>query len=189
MKKSLAPRGYTLIELVITMSIVALTLLFSAPSIADWAPYYRMKGDASTLAGILTTARFESVKRNQNVVVSFNTATEAITVFQDTDKDGTQDAGEATLSNYTLSQSVDFGVQGMVSDDLNNSGNPPTGSITFTNNRVSFASNGSATPAGEIYLMFDTATTVNEQHAFGISVAASGQVKYARWNQVSSNWD
>jgi len=189
MKKFFAPQGYTLIELVITMSIVALTLLFSAPSIADWAPYYRMKGDTTTIAGLLTNARFEAVKRNQNVVVSFNTATETATTFLDTDGDGIQDAGEATLSTYTLSQSVNFGVQAMVSDDLNNSGSPPTGSITFTNNRVSFAANGSASPAGEIYLMFDPAATVNEQHAFGIAVEASGQVEYERWNKSNDSWN
>jgi len=179
--------GFTLIELVITLSIIALAVLFSVPSIAEWAPYYRMKGDASTIAGILTTARFEAVKRNQNVVAQFNTANETVTVFEDTDGDGTQDAGEATLNTYTLSQSVNFGVNTIVTQDLN--GNPPAGAITFTNNRVSFASNGAATPAGELYLMFDPNTVVNTQQAFGVSVAASGQVQYARWNPSSDNWD
>ncbi len=189
MMKTTKSYGFTLIELVITLSIIALAVLFSVPSIAEWAPYYRMKGDASTIAGILTTARFEAVKRNQDVVAQFNTANETVTVFEDTDGNGTQDAGEPTLNTYTLSQSVNFGVNGIVADDLNGSGNPPTASITFTNNRVSFASNGSATPAGELYLMFDPNTVVNTQQAFGVSVAAGGQVRYARWNPSINNWD
>jgi len=172
-------RGYTLLELIITMSIVALTVLFSAPSIADWAPYYRMKGDASSIAGMLTNARFEAVKRGQSVTVVFDPSAETVTVS----------TGGTTLDSYTLSQSVDFGVETTVSDDLNSSGNPPTAKITFTGDTVTFSSNGGASPTGEVYLELDPNTTVNERHAFGIAVSAGGEVRYARWNKSSSTWD
>ncbi|NOY53826.1 MAG: prepilin-type N-terminal cleavage/methylation domain-containing protein [Deltaproteobacteria bacterium] len=179
MKRS-EQEGYTLIELVITLSIVALTLLFSAPSIADWAPYYRMKGDATTIAGMLTNARFEAVKRGQNVTVTFDPSAETVTVS----------AGGTTLNTYTLSQSVDFGINQVIEkDDLNASGHPPTKKITFAGSSVVFASNGAATPAGELYLMFDPAATVNKQYFFGVAVEASGQVTYSRWNESGAAWD
>lgn len=62
-----AVRGVTLIEIAIGLVIVALTMMFGLPSLADWLHNTRIRNTAEGVQNGLQMARAEAVRRNANV--------------------------------------------------------------------------------------------------------------------------
>jgi len=62
-------RGFSLIELIVTITVLALVLLAAAPAIGTWTDNTRIRNAAEALQGGLEIARKEAVARNE--VISF----------------------------------------------------------------------------------------------------------------------
>jgi len=60
-------RGFTVVELLIAIAIVAMLLVFAAPSAATWIQNTRLRSAAESVVSCLTTARLEAIKRNTTV--------------------------------------------------------------------------------------------------------------------------
>ncbi|MGO4392635.1 GspH/FimT family pseudopilin [Variovorax sp. M-6] len=60
-------RGFTLVEMAITMAVLALLLMIAMPSIGVWLNNSRIRSATESLQAGLQTARLEAVRRNQNV--------------------------------------------------------------------------------------------------------------------------
>ncbi|MDM0106032.1 GspH/FimT family pseudopilin [Variovorax sp. J22R24] len=60
-------RGFSLIELVVTVAVLALVLFATAPSIGAWMDNTRIRNAAESLQIGLQTARSEAVGRNQSI--------------------------------------------------------------------------------------------------------------------------
>ncbi len=74
-------RGFTITELLIAIAIVAMLLLFAAPSAATWIQNTRLRSAAESVVSCLTTARLEAIKRNTTVSCQMtDTASSAWTV-------------------------------------------------------------------------------------------------------------
>ncbi|HEY2627643.1 MAG TPA: GspH/FimT family pseudopilin [Usitatibacter sp.] len=67
MIRAVPQRGFSIIELLIAISIVAMLLLFAAPSASTWIQNTRLRSSAESVVSCLTTARLEAIKRNTNV--------------------------------------------------------------------------------------------------------------------------
>ena len=68
-------RGFTLVELVVTLAVLALILAVAAPTVGSWMGNARIRNVADTLQNGLQIARAEAVRRNQNMsfwLVSLN---------------------------------------------------------------------------------------------------------------------
>ncbi len=68
-------RGFTLIEVVVALVVLAMLLLFAMPSIGTWLDNTRVRNAAESIQVGLQTARQEAVRRNQSVsfyLVSLN---------------------------------------------------------------------------------------------------------------------
>lgn len=61
--------GFTLVELMIVIAIVAITTTFAAPAFVDMIAASRMRSAASDLYASALLARSEAIKRNTNVDV------------------------------------------------------------------------------------------------------------------------
>lgn len=64
-------RGFTLIELMVTVAVLAILMTLAAPSFADFFQRYRLRGAADDVASLLVTARTEAMTRNRDVSVVF----------------------------------------------------------------------------------------------------------------------
>jgi len=62
-------RGFTLLEMLVSLAIVALIGLFAVPAYGQFLAYYRLHSEAQLLAWALQTARSEAIKRNMRVNV------------------------------------------------------------------------------------------------------------------------
>src|SRR5215470_1035424 len=134
--------GFTLIEMLTVVGVVAILLGVGVPSYRYVANSYRISGEVNGLLGDLQFARAEAIKEGQTVTtcVSRDGATcdagsttwqEGWVVFQDVNNDQTVDPGDTVLR-------VQRAFNG--SDTLL----PDTGVNSVTYNREGFATN----PAG-----------------------------------------
>ena len=70
--KSIAVKGFTMIELVVTMAVLAILVALAAPSFESVFNNNRLTGNANQLLTGLQSARMEAVRRNARVVVCRN---------------------------------------------------------------------------------------------------------------------
>lgn len=60
-------RGFTIVELVVTITVLALMLFVAMPSIGTWLANTRIRNTAESLQSGLQTARSEAIRRNQRI--------------------------------------------------------------------------------------------------------------------------
>lgn len=71
-KLRMTSSGFTLIELMVTIAVLAIIVGIAAPSISTQLANQRVKSTTSTLENALKESRTESVIRRQNVTLSYN---------------------------------------------------------------------------------------------------------------------
>lgn len=60
-------RGFTLIEMIVTVAVLALVLAMAMPSIGTWVDNTRIRGATEALQSGMQSARMEAIRRNQSV--------------------------------------------------------------------------------------------------------------------------
>ncbi|MDN3447207.1 prepilin-type N-terminal cleavage/methylation domain-containing protein [Psychrobacter sp. APC 3281] len=64
--------GFTLIELMVTIAVLAIIMSIAAPNISTQLANQRVKSTAATLANALKEAKAESIIRRQNITLSYD---------------------------------------------------------------------------------------------------------------------
>ena len=147
-------RGFTLIEMMIAFTILAILVTVSAPAIRDMVLNGRLTSQATELMADLAMARSESSRRGVRVAIcknatggTANTAcsttsawTDGWLMFVDTNNDGSLTGGETLLRVH---QALPAGT---------------TLTATPAANFVQARPSGNITPAGTVFKMCDTRT-------------------------------
>ncbi len=129
--------GFTLVEVMVVVVLIALMGLFVAPDVMNFRPNIQLNSVSREMYGFFQNAKLAAVKNNKNCVVTFNQVVGAETfsyfVFLDDNKNFFYDAGEEVLLDATLTDHkyVDFdaskgGGDGITFTD-NGFGNPAIG--------------------------------------------------------------
>lgn len=103
-------RGFTLVELMITISVLGILMAIALPDLKSFIVKNRLSSDVNGLIGLITYARSEAITRNQSVVICPKSAGAVITcandaewgkyetqIFVDTNGNEQRDAGEELL--------------------------------------------------------------------------------------------
>lgn len=131
-------RGFTLVELMITVAVLAIVVTLAAPSFSDLINRNRLIAAANDIVGVMQTARMEAVRRNTRVVLCPSTDGagcsgadwQRLIAFSDADGDVTVDADDdEVIRDVTVSTG------GIVVKPSSN---------TATNQRISFGASGFA---------------------------------------------
>ncbi len=71
-KLQMTSSGFTLIELMVTIAVLAIIVSIAAPNISNQLADQRVKSTTATLANALKEAKAESIIRRQNLTLSYN---------------------------------------------------------------------------------------------------------------------
>ena len=107
-KKLHAPDGgFSLIEVMIVLVIIAILVVFSIARFNDSADYFQIRNMATELKANLERARFDSVKRRPTTVNNMSTvvinSTNSISVSVDLDQNGTIDSYDTRVIDLNVS--------------------------------------------------------------------------------------
>lgn len=95
LKLHMTRSGFTLIELMVTIAVLAIIVSIAAPGISTQLANQRVKSTAATLANALKEAKVESILRRQNVTVIYTNTTTPKTIRLQ--------AGGNDISSYSIS--------------------------------------------------------------------------------------
>ena len=79
-KLRMSSSGFTLIELMVTIAVLAIIVGIAAPSVSTQLANQRVKSTTATLANALKEAKVESIIRRQNVKVIYDATTTPKTI-------------------------------------------------------------------------------------------------------------
>jgi type IV fimbrial biogenesis protein FimT len=68
-------RGFTMIELLVTMTVAAILLMLAVPSYTEFMRNTRIRGTADSIAGGIRLAQTEAIRMNQNIEFVVDPAT------------------------------------------------------------------------------------------------------------------
>lgn len=129
-------KGFTLVELMITISIIGLIAILSVPNYQRFMHGWRLNGETQQLASALRTARSSAVMKNIDVVFSFDTDDGTYSWYEDMNRNGSLDNGEYESSEFDLGETIEITAHTLSSTTLTfgNKGNTrESGSITLRN--------------------------------------------------------
>jgi type IV fimbrial biogenesis protein FimT len=129
-------RGFTLVELMISISIMGLITVLAVPGFTRFLQSWKLQGEANQFAATLRTARAAAVTKNINVVFTFDPDDETFFYFEDSDRDGLQDNSEYCSATYSLETGIAFAAYTLSSETLTfgSMGNTrESGSVTLRN--------------------------------------------------------
>ena len=178
--------GFTFIELMTIVIILAVLASIAIPAFSVWLPNYKLRGAARDLYSNLQMAKLGAVKQNKQWAVVFNQGTDRYYVCSDDGGDG-WDGPPAMGGNDTSKKTVDlgdyddiyFGHASLNSDIL---GDTFSGGddIYYANNFVVFGSRGTS-EKGYVYLQNDKDTV------YGVGTRPSGVIHLKKW--TGSAWE
>jgi len=117
--------GFTLMELMVTMVVLAIVVTITIPVFARWLPDYRLRAAARDLYSNFQLAKMTAVRNNANCAITFNQAVGGTVydyvVFVDSDNDVEYDVGEEIVTSvlWTAYKDVNFDATQGGGDGLN----------------------------------------------------------------------
>ncbi|GAB6061859.1 GspH/FimT family pseudopilin [Deferrisoma palaeochoriense] len=180
-------RGFTLVELMITIAVIGILGLVVTPGILKTIPKYRVDRAAKALATEMNLARMRAIAKNKTHHVVFDAGTaQTITVYEDDDNNwSTANTVVKTISLATEFPNVKLDYNSVTGVD----GSTLTSAVTFPNSRATFLPNGLLTQPGAFYLMPSGDKGVRNDRLRAVEVTRAGQVVLYRYDTASSSWE
>jgi type IV fimbrial biogenesis protein FimT len=187
-------RGFTLIELSITLVIVLIVATIAIPNFLRIVYNIRLRSAAADLAGLMQQARITAAKNNTTYAVKYSTSTGGARVgFIDLNGDGNLNSGEP-LVQFTGTVSM---ASGTPPAPYVLSGDTSSGSA-YTNSRtLGFSSRGlpcdfsspptCITPSANYFVYYLTDTRIGTPGWAAVVVTKAGRTKVATWS--GSTWN
>ncbi|MEK6193897.1 MAG: GspH/FimT family protein [Deltaproteobacteria bacterium] len=143
-------RGFTLMELMIVIAIIAIMSSIAIPNFIGWLPERRLDAGAQDILQGLQKSRSKAIMTNRNVIVTFDAGNNSFIAFVDEDASNDQSAGDLTIANRNMPAGVDLGVPDFV--DLGNTVTFDNRGLPSTSGTVRLQNNNGTIQDIELYL-------------------------------------
>ncbi len=191
-------RGFTVIELILTVSMVAVLVAVAMPALKRSTARHNAKGAGMGLASDMMYARQLALTENNTFHVCFDVANNRYTIIDDNSSDGvdgpdcvTAVDDDSIVQTVNLLNSVTFGYSAGAEGppeapvDLASDVNAGDG-VGFAGNIAQFNPNGT-TNSGYVYV--NNQDPYNDTYAVGIPGSATGNILTWRLEpETSNNW-
>ncbi len=129
-------RGFTMIELLVTIVIIAVLALLGYPALLNMLERQKMISTSHEMASVMRLARLTAVRQGVDIKVTADYPTRTLTAYRDLDNNNVCDPTDETVATAALPKNVSF----WGPPDLASGG---AAASTFTNATVTFQSAGS----------------------------------------------
>lgn len=133
-------RGFTLIELITIMGIVAVLLVIGIPAYVNWIPDMNLRSGIRNLKSDVGLAKSTAIKQNTSCALVFDASTDSYTVIRENVTINLKNDGEPVLKTVDMPKNVTMLVVVADDFDLNGNGKPAVGfnsrGIPYTYNTV-----------------------------------------------------
>jgi prepilin-type N-terminal cleavage/methylation domain-containing protein len=99
--------GFTLVELLVVIGLIATIAAIAIPNIISWLPGYRLRAAANDIYSNFQYAKIGAIKNNNNWAVVFNTGSNSYSIRSD--YLGPSDTIEKTINLSDYKSGVGFG--------------------------------------------------------------------------------
>ena len=127
-------RGFSLIELMVTIGIVAIVSVVAVPNFISWLPKTQLGSGAREILSTIQVAKMAAIKDSANVVVHFTTATGECLAFVDdgagggTPDDRVRNGSERIVRRFKLPPGITLSAPSFGTDlEFSNRGLPTAG--------------------------------------------------------------
>jgi prepilin-type N-terminal cleavage/methylation domain-containing protein len=178
-QKAGSRRGFTLMELIVALSILSILSSIAIPAYSSWLPEYKLKNAVRDLYSNMYLARMLSIKRNDKYkIIFYPVGTGSYRIVR---PDGTTEK-TIKFSDYDPTGGIGYG-KGNATEDAKGVGNPvPADGISYQNNKTTFNSKGVGS-WGYVYLANRKGTV------YAIGSRVTGILILKKWNKAAGRWE
>jgi len=173
-------RGFTLVELMITVAVIGILAGISVPYLLASLPNIRVNGAVRQMVSDFRLAKTLAVERGVDCFLVFDAAGSTYTVRLDTDGTAGLSAGDETVKTVALPA---------LFPGIALTGSHAADAVTFTGDMARFKPRGTS-DTGAVYLSPARDAGVRDDRDRRVTVVGqTGRAKASRWNPAILDWD